>query len=205
MKEEEDQTSSIFSEDSWYRIPCLTGVESSYEIYICKKLLKAPCVCCGQDHPEARVIRDEITGEEHGEYICEVSRVCGKSFGEAVSEEGVYRHVPCPRRFSLRNGYQLSDIALSWDVFMERGYGHHIPYRRLRTLWEEIITICEEERSSWTFTRDNRWKPPDIVSEDMESIDQMFTEEGLEEEMSNNTMLEEGSNKRQKTSDTSLP
>jgi hypothetical protein len=190
--------SATFSEENWYRIPCLLGAESGYEMYICKKLLKSPCVCCGQDHPEARIVRNETTGEEQGEYICEVSRVHGKSFGEAVSEEGVYRHVPCPQRFALRNGYQLSDIALSWDIFMEKGYGHHIPYRRLRMLWEEIMTICEEERRSWEFTRDNRWKPQNgkVEDDDDEGMDDIFNEgevEGLPDDIP-----EEGSNKRRK-------
>jgi hypothetical protein len=42
---------------------------------------------------------------------------------------------------------------------MDKGYGHCIPYRRLRNLWEEVVECCEEERASWTFTRDNTWKP----------------------------------------------
>ena len=152
-------------------------------------------MCCGQDHPEAKIGRNEITGGEQGEYICEVSRSYGKSFGEAVSEEGKYRHVPCPQRFALRSGYQLSEVALAWDIFMEKGYGHHIPHRRLRVLWEEIKTICEEERNSWTFTRDNRWKPPNRV-DDGKDIDDMVTEDDLEE---STTFEEEGDKKRQRT------
>ena len=88
-----------------------------------------------------------------------MSRVLGKSFSNAVIEVGAERHIPCPKLFALRNGYQLDDIRLAWDLFMDKGYGHCIPYRRLRTLWEEVVECCDEERASWTFTRDNRWKP----------------------------------------------
>ena len=88
-------------------------------------------------------------------------------------EDGKYRHIPCPRLFALHNGYQLNDIRLAWDIFMEKGYGHCIPHRRLRMLWEEIITICEDERASWTFTRDLRWKPPG---------EKKYKEEGLNQE-----------------------
>jgi meiotically up-regulated gene 157 (Mug157) protein len=41
---------------------------------------------------------------------------------------------------------------------MEKGYGNCIPYRKLRTLWEEIMEICKSERESWTFKRDTTWK-----------------------------------------------
>ncbi len=196
-EEEQEQMSATFSEDSWYRIPSLQGVGSSYEIYICRKLLKSPCVCCGQeDHSEARIVKDETTGEEHGEYICEVSRVHGKSFSEAVAKEGIYRHVPCPQKFALKNGFQLSEIALAWDIFMEKGYGHHIPYRLLRVLWEEIKTICEEERISWTFTRDDRWRPPHISINEEDTNDVMLTEDESDESGETNN---DGSNKRQRT------
>jgi hypothetical protein len=116
-------------------------------------------VCCGQDHPEAEIAKDETSGEEYGKYTCEVSRVCGKPFSNAVIEGGIYRHVPCPHLFALRNGYQMSDIALAWDIFMEKGYGNCIPYRKLRVLWEEIKEICESERGAWRFKRDNTWRP----------------------------------------------
>jgi hypothetical protein len=110
---------------------------------------------------------DDTTGEEYGKYTCEVSRVCGKSFTDAVVEGGKYRHIPCPHLFALKYGYQISDVALAWDIFMEKGYGHCIPYRKLRTLWEEIAEICEIEKSSWTFTRDLTWTPINSNNEDM--------------------------------------
>jgi hypothetical protein len=42
---------------------------------------------------------------------------------------------------------------------MEKGYGSCIPYRKLRTLWEEVMDICKSERESWTFKRDTTWRP----------------------------------------------
>jgi hypothetical protein len=158
----------------------LRGSNTTHQIYICRKLLQSPCVCCGKDHPEAEIVKDDKTNEEYGRYTCEVSKVLGKSFSNAVMEDGQYRHIPCPRLFALRNGYQLNDIRLAWDTFMEKGYGHCIPYRRLRMLWEEILTICEEERASWTFTRDLRWKPPGgkDPKEEMIEVDDMDIEEG---------------------------
>ena len=107
---------------------------------------------------------DDLTGEEYGKYTCEVSRVNGKSFADAVMEEGKYRHIPCPHLFALRNGFQISDVALAWDIFMEKGYGNCIPYRKLRNLWEEIMDICRSERESWTFKRDTTWKPNTTVN-----------------------------------------
>jgi hypothetical protein len=109
----------------------------------------------------------DTTEEEYGKYICEVSRVCGKSFTDAVVEGGKYRHIPYPQLFALKYGYQINDVALAWDISMEKGYGHCIPYRKLRTLWEEIVDTCEVERSSWTFTRDLIWKPNISNNEDM--------------------------------------
>ena len=105
-----------------------------------------------------------------------MSRVCGKSFTNAVTEGGIYRHIPCPKLFALRNGYQVSDIALSWDIFMEKGYGHCIPYRKLRNLWEEIVETCEEERAAWTFTRDNTWKPKVNNTEDTDLLEENHKE-----------------------------
>ena len=110
---------------------------------------------------------DDTTGEEYGKYTCDVSRVCGKSFTDAAVEGGKYRHIPCPQLFALKYGYQISDVALAWDIFMEKGYGYCIPYRKLRTLWEEIVETCEVERSSWTFTRDLTWKPNISINENM--------------------------------------
>ena len=200
VKEEEGHVSSTFNEDNWYRIPCLLGTQSSYEIYICRKLLTSPCVCCGQDHPEARIVRNKETGEEHGEYICDVSRVYGKSFREATSANEIYRHVPCPQKFALRNGYQLSDVASSWDTFMEKGYGHHISYRKLRTLWEEIKTIFEEEKDSWTFTRDVSWKPKTIDGE--EDRDDTPNEDESDDPPVSTVEVEKEVNKRQRFNST---
>ena len=177
VSEEEDQEPSAFNKDKWYRIPYLRGSNATHHIYICRKLLQAPCVCCGQDHPEAEIIRDETTGEEYGKYTCEVSRVRGKSFSNAVMEGGLYRHIPCPYLFALRNGYQISDIALAWDIFMEKGYGTCIQYRKLRMLWEEIKEICELERGSWMFKRDNTWRPNGNIF----NIENMLSEEEEEE------------------------
>ena len=158
-EEEEVHKFSKSSKDKWYRIPYLRGSNTIHQLYICRKLLQAPCVCCGQNHPEAEIAIDEETGAEYGRYTCDVSKVCGKSFTYAVTEEGIDRHIPCPKLFALRYGYQMSDIALAWDIFMEKGYGHCIPYRKLRNLWEDIVVTCEEERAAWTFTRDNSWRP----------------------------------------------
>ena len=148
-------------------------------------------MCCGQGHPEAEIAKDETTGEEYGKYTCEVSRVRGKSFSNAVTEGGLYRHIPCPYLFALRNGYQMSDIALAWDIFMEKGYGNCIQYRRLRMLWEEIKEICEIERNSWIFKRDNTWRP----NSDILNIGNISSEE--EEE----TTVEEESRKDPQHSD----
>jgi len=136
---------------------------------------------------------DETTGEEYGKYTCEVSRVRGKSFSNAVMEGGLYRHIPCPYLFALRNGYQISDIALAWDIFMEKGYGTCIQYRKLRMLWEEIKEICELERGSWMFKRDNTWRP----NGDIFNIENMLSEEEEEEE----TTAEEESRKDPQQSD----
>jgi hypothetical protein len=106
-------------------------------------------------------------------------------------EGGLYRHIPCPHLFALRNGYQISDIALAWDIFMEKGYGNCIQYRRLRMLWEEIKEICELERSSWMFKRDNTWRP----NGDILNIGNILSEE--EEE----TTIEEESRKDLQQSD----
>jgi hypothetical protein len=164
VSEEEDQYPSTFKKDKWYSVPYLRGSDSTHQIYICRKILQAPCVCCGQDHPEAEIMKDDMTGEEYGKYTCEVSRVNGKSFAEAVMEKGKYRHIPCPQLFALRNGFQTSDVTLAWDIFMEKGYGNCIPYRKLRTLWEEIMEICRSEKESWTFKRDITWIPNTAVN-----------------------------------------
>ena len=142
-------------------------------------------MCCGQDHPEAEIAKDETTGEEYGKYTCEVSRVRGKSFSNAVMEGGLYRHIPCPHLFALHNGYQMSDIALAWDIFMEKGYGNCIPYRKLRNLWEEIKETCRLERESWTFTRDTTWKP-NVIQKDVEGVVVYEGGETQEEEGSKN-------------------
>jgi hypothetical protein len=195
--------SIAFNKDKWYRIPYLKGSSTTHHIYICRKLLQAPCVCCGQDHPEAEITRDETSGEEYGKYTCEVSRVCGKSFSNAVMEGGIYRHIPCPHLFALRNGYQMSDIALSWDIFMEKGYGHCIPYRKLRMLWEEISEICKSERESWTFKRDNTWKPQANNAYDEEGeAEQQFIVDKLDESTDIPDTAETGTNKKQKLTPT---
>ena len=108
-----------------------------------------------------------------------MSKVCGKSFTYAVTEEGMYRHIPCPKLFALRYGYQMNDIALAWDIFMEKGYGHCIPYRKLRNLWEEIVVTCEEERTAWTFTRDNSRKP---ITNDESEEEEMEEEQDLKQD-----------------------
>ena len=66
-----------------------------------------------------------------------------------------------------------------------------------RQICDVFLTICEEERRSWTFTRDNRWRPPHISNIEEDTNDVMFTEDGSDEsgEIDNN----EGSNKRQRT------
>jgi len=159
ISEEEVQYPPAFNKDKWYRVPYLRGSNTTHQIYICRKLLQAPCVCCGQDHSEAEIMKDDLTGEEYGKYTCEVSRVCGKSFSDAVRDGGIYRHIPCPHLFALRYGFQINDVTLAWEVFMEKGYGTCIPYRKLRTLWEEVMDICKSERESWTFKRDTTWRP----------------------------------------------
>jgi hypothetical protein len=73
----------------------------------------------------------------------------------------------------------MNDIALAWEIFMEKGYGHCIPYRKLRNLWEEIVVTCEEERATWTFTRDNSWKP---ITNDENEEEEMEEEQDLKQD-----------------------
>jgi len=119
---------------------------------IMRKSVEAPCRICGDEHG---MLKRVWKGTNRGyDYNCPVAL---RNDWQAAKRERPSRERDfCPHKFAEECHYDPDTVARKILLYAQHGEGVTLSAIAIDRKQQEILNICDEVRSSWTFTREVR-------------------------------------------------
>jgi len=114
--------------------------------------MKGRCKCCGSK--EHKLLK--ISTNEHGQLISEFSCPVVDNGGIDAHKQitqNYLRYRPKAQLLAEQHAYNLPLIETALLDFEDHGTGGYLPPYQLRLFRNQVMEICEQVRSLWTFKR----------------------------------------------------
>ena len=96
--------------------------------------------------------RAMIEGRRKYSYNCPVARC--DDWMIACRERPSREYEICPRKFAEVCHFDGETVLIKTRLFKDKGEGYCRSEAAIESFQREVLQICDEVRSSWTFTRD---------------------------------------------------